>query len=153
MMRMASFYAAQWPEGTKVTEDGDVFAFYEPSMGDQFGKPVEVGGEFVTAFADRPEVQAFQYYLSTAFWANEQSKAGSRISANKGLDINNVKDPINKLSVSILQDPKAVSRFDASDLMPAAVGSGAEWSQLVAWITGQDDDTTLQAIQAAWPTN
>jgi len=153
LMQMASFYASNWATGSKIAEDGDVYAFYEPTISTQFGKPVEVGGEFVTAFADRPEVQAFQYYLSTAFWANEQSKAGSRISANKGLDINNVKDPINKLSVSILQDPKAVSRFDASDLMPAAVGSGAEWSQLVAWITGQDDDTTLQAIQAAWPTN
>ena len=153
LLQIPSFYASNWPSGTKIAEDGDVFAFYEPSMGDQFGKPVEVGGEFVTAFADRPEVQAFQYYLSTANWANEQSKAGSRISANKGLDITNVKDPINKLSVEILQDPKAVSRFDASDLMPAAVGSGAEWSQLTAWITGQDDETTLQAIQAAWPTN
>jgi len=98
-------------------------------------------------------VQAFQYYVSTAFWANEQSKAGSRISANKGLDIANVKDPINKLSVSILQDPDAISRFDASDLMPAAVGSGAMWSQLTAWLTGQDDAATLEAIQAAWPAN
>jgi len=153
MMQMASFYASNWPSDAKIAEDGEVFAFYEPTMSDQFGKPVEVAGEFVTAFADRPEVQAFQYYLSTAFWANAQSKAGSRISANKGLDIANVKDPINQLSVTILQDPEAVSRFDASDLMPAAVGSGAMWSQLTAWITGQDDDTTLQAIQAAWPTS
>ena len=151
MMQQASFYASNWPKGTDISKDGDIFAYYEPTMGDQFGKPVEVGGEFTTAFADRPEVQAFQYYLSTAFWANEQSKAGSRISANKGLDIKNVKDPINILSVEILQDPKAVSRFDASDLMPAAVGSGAEWSQLTAWITGQDDATTLAAIDAAWP--
>jgi alpha-glucoside transport system substrate-binding protein len=97
-------------------------------------------------------VQAFQFYLSTAHWANNQSKAiASRVSANKGLDVNNVQGAINKLSVSILQDPKAVSRFDASDLMPAAVGSGAEWAQLTAWITGQDDETTLAAIDAAWP--
>ena len=153
MMQMASFYASNWEEGTNIAEDGDIFAFYEPVISDEFGKPVEVGGEFVTAFADRPEVQAFQYYVSTAFWANEQSKAGQRISANKGLDIANVKDPINKLSVSILQDPDAISRFDASDLMPAAVGSGAMWSQLTAWLTGQDDAATLEAIQAAWPAN
>jgi alpha-glucoside transport system substrate-binding protein len=150
MMQMASFYV--WPEGTKIAEDGDVYAFYEPPMGDQFGKPVEVGGEFVVAFNNNPVTQAGQFYLSTAHWANNQSITGpSRISANKGLKVDNVQGPINKLSVEILQDPKAVSRFDASDLMPAAVGSGAEWTQLTNWITGQDDDTTLQAIQNAWP--
>ena len=113
-----------------------------------------MGGEFVTAFADRPEVQAFQYYLSTALLGQRAVQGRlTRISANKGLDIANVKDPINKLSVSILQDPDAISRFDASDLMPAAVGSGAMWSQLTAWLTGQDDAATLEAIQAAWPAN
>lgn len=150
LMQMASFYV--WPDGTDISEDGEIFAFYEPAMSDEFGKPVEVGGEFVTAFNDKPATQAVQYYLTTAHWANNQSKAASsRISANKGLLIDSVQGPINRLSVEILQDPDAVSRFDASDLMPAAVGAGAMWSQLTAWITGQDDETTLQAIQDAWP--
>ena len=52
MHRQAGFYAANWPEGTKVAEDGDVFAFYLPTMSDDFGKPVLGGGEFVTAFSD-----------------------------------------------------------------------------------------------------
>jgi alpha-glucoside transport system substrate-binding protein len=153
MMQMASFYASNWKNNPDISENGDIYAFYEPTMGDKnFGKPVEVGGEFVAAFSTNPEVQAFQFYLTTAHWANNQSKAAkSRISANKGLDVNNAQGSINKLSVEILQDPEAVSRFDASDLMPAAVGSGAEWSQLTAWITGQDDASTLAAIDAAWP--
>jgi alpha-glucoside transport system substrate-binding protein len=153
MMQMASFYASNWKNNPDISENGDIYAFYEPTMGDKnFGKPVEVGGEFVAAFSTNPEVQAFQFYLTTAHWANNQSKAAkSRISANKGLDVNNAQGAINKLSVEILQDPEAVSRFDASDLMPAAVGSGAEWSQLTAWITGQDDASTLAAIDAAWP--
>ncbi|WP_154674014.1 ABC transporter substrate-binding protein [Nakamurella lactea] len=153
MMQMANFYASNWDKGTDISENGDIFAFYEPEMGTQFGKPVEVGGEFTAAFSDRPEVQAAQFYLSTAHWANNQSKAiPSRISANKGLQIDNVDGAINKLCVTILQDPKSVSRFDASDLMPAAVGAGAEWQQLTAWIASdQDDETTLAQIDAAWP--
>ena len=152
MMQMANFYASNWTGNPDISENGDIYAFYEPTMGDQFGKPVEVGGEFTLAFSNRPEVQAAQFYLSTAHWANNQSKAASsRISANKGLDPANAQGPINKLSVQILQDPKTVSRFDASDLMPAAVGSGAEWQQLTAWITGQDTASTLAAIDAAWP--
>ena len=31
MHRQAGFYAANWPEGTDVAEDGDVFAFYLPT--------------------------------------------------------------------------------------------------------------------------
>ena len=89
LYRLASFYAAQWPEGTKVTEDGDVFAFYLPTTNEDFGKPVLGAGEFVTAFSDRPEVQSFQTYLSTDVWANEKAKAtpaGGWVSANKDLD-------------------------------------------------------------------
>ncbi len=32
MLQQASFYAAQWPAGTKVGPDGDVFAFYLPPI-------------------------------------------------------------------------------------------------------------------------
>ena len=93
MMRQANFYAANWPKGTDVSENGDAFAFYLPTTNDENGKPVLGGGEFVTAFSDRPEVQAFQTYLSTDTWANEKAKAtpdGGWVSANKGLDIANL---------------------------------------------------------------
>jgi alpha-glucoside transport system substrate-binding protein len=44
-----------------------------------------------------------------------------------------------------------VARFDGSDLMPSAVGGEAFFSELVAWLTGQDLQTTLSNIDAAWP--
>src|SRR6195952_4173230 len=152
MHQQANFYGTNFKGKPTFGPDGDLYAFYEPSMGDKFGKPVEVGGEFIAAFSSNPEVEAFQWYLTTAHWANNQSKVSvSRVSANKGLLLANVKDPINKLSVEVLQDPKAVSRFDASDLMPAAVGAGTEGKQLTNWITGQDDATTLSTIDSSWP--
>jgi alpha-glucoside transport system substrate-binding protein len=152
--RQAGFYAANWPEGTKVAEDGDVFAFYLPTMSDEFGKPVLGGGEFVTAFSDNAEVQAFQTYLSTDVWANEKAKAtpgGGWVSANTGLDVANLVSPIDQLSAQIFQDPDAVFRFDGSDQMPAAVGSNAFWKQATAWITGQSTKDTVDKIEAAWP--
>lgn len=44
-----------------------------------------------------------------------------------------------------------VARFDGSDLMPSAVGGAAFFSELVAWLTGQDLQTTLSNIDDAWP--
>ena len=93
--------------------------------------PVLGGGEFVAAFDDRPEVQAFQTYLSSDVWANEKAKAtpgGGWVSANTGLDINNLSSPIDKLSAETFQDPDAVFRFDGSDQMPSAVGAGFTFS-------------------------
>jgi len=149
--RQANFYAANWEKGTKVAQDGDVFAFYLPGK-DANTKPVLGGGEFVLSFANRPEVQAFQTYLSTDTWANAKAKISQGwVSANKGLDPNNLSSPIDKLSAQILQDPKAVFRFDGSDQMPAAVGSNAFWKQSTAWITGQDTKATLDNIEKAWP--
>jgi len=149
--RQASFYAANFDKDTKVAEDGDVFAFYLPGQ-DAASKPVLGAGEFVVAFADRPEVKAFQTYLSSDTWANTKAKLSSGwVTANKGLDQANLTNPIDKLSASILLDPKATFRFDGSDQMPAAVGSDAFWKQSTSWITGQDTKTTLDNIEKAWP--
>lgn len=147
----ASFYAANFPKGTKVAADGDVFAFYMPGK-DAASKPVLGGGEFNVAFADRPEIKAFQTYLSTDTWANIKAKLSQGwVSANNKLDPNNLSNPVDKLAATILLDPKTSFRFDGSDQMPAAVGSNAYWKQTTSWITGQDTKTTLDNIEKAWP--
>ncbi len=152
--RQASFYAANWPEGTDVSENGDVFAFYLPPMGDEFGSPVLGGGEFVAAFSDAIEVQAFQTYLSSDQWANEKAKAtpnGGWVSANTGLDIANLASPVDKLSGEILQNPDAVFRFDGSDMMPGEVGAGSFWKEMTNWITGESTQDALDNIESSWP--
>ncbi|HMO10705.1 MAG TPA: ABC transporter substrate-binding protein, partial [Actinotalea sp.] len=152
MLQQASFYAAQWPDGTDVGPDGDVWAFYLPSMG-QFGKPVVGGGEFVVAFDERPEVAAVQTYLSTPEWATSRIQAAPGwVSANGGVDPSVYSSPVDQLSAEFLTDPEATFRFDASDLMPAAVGSGALWSEFTNWFAGSTStEAMLTAIDAAWP--
>ncbi len=115
--------------------------------------PVEGGGEFVTAFSNRPEVQAVQSYLSSAEWATSRVKVASGwVSANSGVDKSLYTDPIDALSAKYLTDPNATFRFDASDLMPAAVGSGAEWKAMTAWFAeGKSVEQTAKDIDAAWP--
>ncbi len=156
MLQQASFYAAQWESfqpGAVVAEDGDVFAFFLPQIKDEFPNPVVGGGEFTTAFSDRPEVQAAQTYLSSAEYATARAaQPGGWVSANSGVPLDTYTDAIAKLSAQFLTDPNGIFRFDASDLMPAAVGAGAEWTQMTAWF-GEDKPTAdvLQAIDDAWP--
>lgn len=153
MLQQASFYEAQWPQGTKVGPDGDVNAFYLPSVSPSVPTRVVGGGEFVTAFSSRPEVQAVQNYLSTSDWATSRIKvAPGWVSANEGVDKAVYVDPIDQLSAKYLTDTKATFRFDASDLMPAAVGAGQEWTSMTAWF-GQGESIAQAAkdIDAAWP--
>ena len=151
--RQASFYAANWPEGTEVAEDGDVFAFYLPGQTED-EKPVLGGGEFTVAFSEEPAVQAFQNYLSSDLWANNKADAtpaGGWVTANTGVDPTKFASPIDRLAVETFLDENSVFRFDGSDQMPAAIGSNEYWTQATNWITGQDTETTVNNIEQAWP--
>lgn len=154
MHRQASFYQANWPEGTTVGEDGDVFAFYMPPIDPDAGKPLLIAGEFALAFDDRPEVQAFQAFLASPEWANSMAQASGPgwINANSGLDPSLLESPIDQLSVELLTDPETVARFDASDVMPGEVGAGTFWREMTEWIASdKDDQAVLDAIEGSWP--
>jgi len=146
----ASFYEGFWPEGTKVAEDGDVWAFMLPGT-EAGANAVTGGGEIVAAFSDADEVVAAQTYLSSPEWANSRVKLGGVISANTGLDPENAGSDLLKASVELLQDPNTTFRFDGSDVMPAAVGSGSFWTGMVDWIGGKSTKDTLDFIEASWP--
>ena len=155
--RQASFYQANWAaakKDVKVAEDGDVFAFYLPGK-DATTKPLLGGGEFVAAFRQAPEVQAFQAYLTSAEFSNNKAKAtpdGGWLSANSGLDEANLTKPIDKLSHKLLTDKGVVFRFDGSDLMPSAVGAGTFWKGMTDWVSlNKSSADVAAAIDASWP--
>jgi alpha-glucoside transport system substrate-binding protein len=136
------------PEDTDV--EGGITTFYFPGVSAD-NKPALGGGEFVGAFSDRPEVQAVQLYLTSADWNNKKASLGGWFSAHLGLDTANVADPVNAVAVDILQNATTF-RFDASDLMPAAVGAGSFWKEMTAWVAEDKADAdVLEAIQASWP--
>lgn len=153
MHRAANFYQANWDEGVEVGEDGDVFAFYLPGTSED-DKPLLGGGEFVTAFSDRPEVAAFQAYLSSPEWANAKAEVTGQgwLSANNGLDPDLLQSPIDQLSFELLTDESYTFRFDGSDQMPGAVGAGTFWTQMTSWFAeDKSDEDVLAAIEASWP--
>ena len=48
---------------------------------------------------------------------------------------------------------EGTGRFDASDLMPSAVGTGSFWTGMVEYVQGGPDslDGVLSDIEASWP--
>jgi alpha-glucoside transport system substrate-binding protein len=149
MHKQGNFLANEWPSSVEIGENGDVYAFSLPGRTPD-DKPVLVAGEFLATFNSKPETQAVQLYMSSPEFTNKKAKMGEWISANKGLSPANLANPIDKLAVEALGRPGTV-RFDASDMMPAAVGAKSFWTEMTAWIKGKSTKAVADDIEASWP--
>lgn len=147
----ANFLAVETADGAtpNVAEDGDVYAFLMPGFE---GEPFSVsgGGEFVTLFSDDAATQAVAEYMSSPEWADARVALGGAISANTGADPSLASSKFLTDAMTVVQDPDTVFRFDASDLMPATVGSGSFWRGMVDWIDGKPTPQVLSDIQAGY---
>jgi len=148
----ASFYEAQWPEGTTVAPDGDIWAFLTPKVDASAGDAVTGGGEFVAKFVEGAAVDAVQTFMASDTWANLRVDLGGVISANKGLDASLAGSELGRQAIEILQGEDTVFRFDGSDLMPAAVGTSSFWTGMNDWVVGTlTTDQLLTFIDGTWP--
>ena len=150
MYQMANFFSNNFPKGTTLGPDGQVSTFAFPTINSANAGAIEGGGEFIAALRDAPEVKAVQDYTTSVDFANKRAALGGWFTSNKNIDTSVYASSFEKGLADQLKGA-TVFRFDASDLMPSAVGSGAEWKQLTAWITGQSTKDTVDAIQGAWP--
>jgi alpha-glucoside transport system substrate-binding protein len=135
-----------------IGDDGDIGIFPFPTISDTF-KGVEGSADSFMVFNDRPEVRAFAEFLATP-----EGLKGWITSV--GVLSPNVKVPADwyagnyKLSVAnaILGGGTSVG-FDASDLMPPAVGQGSFWTGISDWANsnGSNTDAILQQIDDSWP--
>jgi len=134
---------------TTVAPDGDVYAFVMPGY-EEGSATIEVGGEFVAGFNDNEGTQKVLDFMSTPEFADARVSEGGAISANLNADPSLASSQFLTEAMELLQDPNTTVRFDASDLMPATVGSGSFWKGMVDWVDGKDQATVLADIQAGY---
>jgi alpha-glucoside transport system substrate-binding protein len=150
--RQASFINAFFPEGTEAGVDYDWFPF--PPI-DQEG--TLFAGELAVTFRDAPEVRDFlSRFMSTDVQCAMGGEVGSsRISPNVDVGPDCYANPILADASVVLTDALAAGtgRFDASDMMPPAVGSGSFWTGMVEYMQGGPDSLSgiLDEIEASWP--
>lgn len=135
-----------------VGPDADIWAFITPPA-EEGSNAVTGGGEIVGAFSNDEDTIAVQEYLSSPEWANSRVSLGGVISANTGLDPASASSPILQDAITILQDPETTFRFDASDLMPGAVGSAGFFEGIINWINGDSTEDVAEQIESTWPTD
>jgi alpha-glucoside transport system substrate-binding protein len=147
--KQGNFITSFFPEDKKAGVDYDFFYF--PGIDAAYGKPVLVAGDIYALFNDRPESRAVIEYFTTGASVEGWVKAGGAISPHKDSSLDWYTNDVDKGVAKIILDASSV-RFDGSDLMPGAVGSGSFWKQMTSYISGSIDlDTALKDIDAAWP--
>ncbi len=138
-----SFIKNQNPD-LEAAEDYQVFTL-PPGPG-QDSAPLLGAGDLVSVFNDTPEAMALVEFLASAeaqeIWAQKLGKLA--VNTNVSLDI--YPDPITRKAAEILSEAE-VFRFDGSDMMPSAVGSGSFWTGIMDYVNGQDLDDVLEMIE------
>ncbi|MEM9716988.1 MAG: ABC transporter substrate-binding protein [Pseudomonadota bacterium] len=150
MHRQASFIPAFFPNKGEEVENGEADFFYFPPFASMdLGNPVLGAGTLYTMTKDSPATRAFFQYLQEAKAHEVWMSQGSFLTAHKGANPEAYASDAQRKQGEILTNATTF-RFDASDLMPGAIGAGAFWSEMTAFANGQDTQTTADNIQAAW---
>ncbi|HZM39097.1 MAG TPA: ABC transporter substrate-binding protein [Acidimicrobiales bacterium] len=150
--RQASFINANFPEDAEAGVDYDWFQL--PPI-DQEG--TLFGGELTVVGSNRPEVVDFlnRFIAEDVQCEMGGVQASSRISPNVDVGPDCYANDILADASVILTDSlsSGTGRFDASDLMPAEVGSGTFWTGMIDYMRGGPDnaESVLDQIEDSWP--
>ncbi|NTW01457.1 MAG: carbohydrate ABC transporter substrate-binding protein, partial [Oscillochloris sp.] len=147
--KQGNFITSFFPTSAVAGKDYDFF--YLPPIDEQYGKPVLVAGDIYAMFNDRPEARAVLSFFSSGTSVEGWVKSGGAISPHNDSNLDWYTNQVDRGVAEIIRNADSV-RFDGSDLMPGAVGSGSFWKGMTDYVAGTVDlDEALKEIDAAWP--
>lgn len=144
--RQASFISDFLPNGLEPGKTVDVFGL--PPMTATAERPILVGGIVYAQFNNTSAAIALMEHLASAqahaIWAGE-----GYITPHQQVTLEAYPDDLTRDQAAILQQADII-RFDGSDLMPGAVGTGTLWTGMVDYVGGKEASTVLNAIEQSW---
>ncbi len=147
--RQGSFITSFFPAGAVAGTDYDFF--YLPPIDPAYGKPVLVAGDIYAMFNDRPEVRAVLSYFTSAASLEGWVRSGGAISPHNDSSLDWYSNTVDRGVADLILKADSV-RFDGSDQMPGAVGSGSFWKGMTDYVAGTVQlDAALKEIDKAWP--
>jgi ABC-type glycerol-3-phosphate transport system substrate-binding protein len=149
-----NFATSFYPEDVQANLDEEVGVYALPPIEGGFdGQPILGGGDLAATFnGDDEDTQEVLEWLTSDQFGAEWAQAGGWLSPHATFDASNYPDETTR-TIAESAAGSDVFRFDASDLMPAVIGSGTFWTEMVKWVDGQSSEDTLAAIEADWPSS
>jgi alpha-glucoside transport system substrate-binding protein len=146
MIQQASFMAGMIRDNFPDLTYQEDFSFFKLPPINEFYDAVEIAGDILVAFNDKPGTKSFMNYLSTADAQAYFAQTGAMM-PNKELSIDSYNTEIDKESARILKDADTIV-FDASDMMPSEINA-AFWSATIEFIRNPDRlDEILAELEA-----
>ena len=148
MHKQASFIPAFMPDDVVIGEDADFFYF--PSFAEKdLGNPVLGGGTLMAVTNPSDATTVFMDYLQQPLAHEIMMAQTGFLTPHSGVNLDTYKDATLRGQGEILQNATTF-RFDASDLMPGAVGQGSFWTGMVDYVGGASAEDVTSAIQDSW---
>ncbi len=163
MMRGANYSLGSWlPEGVDTDAFG-VFRF--PTDDPSLAAATVVGAQYMEVFTDRPEVRALVHFVLSDEWGDYWANDLNWLSADADFDESRYSTEQQRQIATWLQEAKDADliRFDASDLMPASIGTfdwdpvkqvavtPAFWDRMVEYTRDRSVlDEVLAGIEQEW---
>ncbi len=152
MLKQGNFITQSgfFPKNIVADIDNQVGVFYFPGK-DADTKPVLGGGDLAAVFNgkddDTKKVMAFMTGPDFPGWKDSDGF----LSPRKDYDVSKYGSELTR-QIADIGNKTTTFRFDGSDQMPGAVGSGSFWKGMTAWISGQQSlDQALKSIEQSWP--
>jgi len=153
MYMQGSFITGFFPKSATKDIDANVGVMGFPPATAGGENPVEGGGDLMTMLNDSDNVKTVVKDLSETSIGNDAAPSSSFISPHKDFDVSLYPNEVTKSIAKYLYSATAFL-FDGSDAMPAQVGAGSFWKEMVAWIGGEEDiNSALKNIDQSWPSS
>jgi alpha-glucoside transport system substrate-binding protein len=151
MYKQGSFITAFFPKAVQADLDNQVGVFYFPPT-NATDKPMLGGGDMAVLLKNSAAgVAAMKLLADKNVGDTAVTNGSSFLSPHKDFDPSKYKGAIAQQVAKFVTESTAF-RFDGSDSMPGAVGSGTFWKDVTSWISGQESlDTALKNIDGSWP--
>jgi len=124
--------------------DFNFFPF--PPIDQQYGTPALGGANVFVMFDDTSEAKSLMRYLATPDFEEILVAETGWLSPNRRVSLGAYPDDLTRKAAEVLASAETF-RFDGSDLMPAAVGSGSFWSGILDYVGGENLDSVLERIE------
>ena len=148
MHHQASFIPSFFPEGTELGVDADFF-YFPPYEAEDLGNPVLGAGTLFAITEDSEATRGFMEFLQTPIaheiWMAQSGFLTPYTEVNTDAYAN---DTLRGLGDILLN--ATTFRFDASDLMPGAIGAGAFWTGMVDFVNGAEAEEVAAQIEEVW---
>lgn len=148
MHRQASFISSFFPEGTELGVDADFF-YMPASEEEDLGRPVLGAGTLAMLTRDTEPARAFIEFLQTPIAHEVWMAQSGFLTPYKEASLDAYANDGLRRQGEILTEATTF-RFDASDLMPGAIGAGAFWTAMVDFVGGASAEDVATDVQNAW---